>query len=579
MKLQRDAAIPMRDGTILYGDVYKPEGNGPWPALLERTPYNKETSSEISLKSPEVYTANGFAVVIQDVRGRFKSQGDFYPFRDDGWGPNRDGYDTVEWMAAQEWCTGKVGTIGGSYSGVTQYRMLPTRPPHLAAQFVRESSSDYHREWTYRGGALEVGFAMQWAWRVALSNMSHPELAAKAERLGGLEAARARLQAADKTPHEWLAHRPQHPHPLLTGLYDWANDWLQHPDEDAYWWETTIALHHHQIDTPVWHLGGWFDSFLRGTLVNYEGTVAKGMPNAQRTQKLIVGPWIHGPTNINQRKVGEIDYGQAAAVDLHDLRLPWFDHWLKGVDNGIMDEPPVRIFTMGANAWQSFDAWPPRDVRFEDWYLCGGRSGSASSLNDGLLTVERPEATDSPDSYLYDPDAPVPVLGGGWLSYAGDPMGGYDQRPIEGRVLTYTSAPLPRDLEVTGWITARLFAMSSAPDTDFVVRLTDVSPDGLSRIVADGVLRARYRDSFERPAPLTPGKLEELQVDLWASSNLFRAGNRIRVHVTSSCWPRWDANPNTGGPLFQEARAEVALNTVFHDALRPSSIRLPIRMR
>jgi len=569
----RDVQVPMRDGTILYADVYLPERDGSFPALLERTPYNKETSSEITLDSPRVYTDHGYAVVIQDVRGRFKSEGEFYPFRDDGWGPNRDGYDTVEWIAVQPWCNGKVGTIGGSYSGVTQYRMLPTRPPHLAASFVRESSSDYHREWTYRGGALEIGFAMHWALRVALTNVHRlvPE--------GQVAAVRARLQAADKEAHSWLRHRPQYPHPLLTGVYDWFNDWLSHPSEDAYWWDTTIALHHHEIDTPVWHLGGWFDGFLRGTLVNYEGITARGMPNARANQKLIVGPWIHGPANIDKRVVGEIDYGPAAAVDIHGLRLPWFDYWLKGEQNGVMDEPPVRIFTMGADEWQTLPTWPPTDVHVEDWYFSSATSGSSASLNDGSLSRELPPAADSPDSYLYDPDAPIETCGGGWLTYAGDKSGGYYQNPIEGRVLTYTSAPLSRDLEVTGWITARLFVMSSALDTDFVVRLCDVSPDGRSRIVADGILRARYRHSLEREELLTPNKVEEVEVELWATSNLFRAGHRLRVHVTSSCWPRWDANPNTGGPLFREAKAQVALNTVFHDAFRPSAIRLPVRRR
>ena len=573
MRELRDVRMPMRDGTILYADVYLPEREGRFPTLLERTPYNKETSSEITLGSPKVYTEHGYAVVIQDVRGRFKSEGEFYPFRDDGWGINRDGYDSVEWIAAQDWCAGKVGTIGGSYSGVTQYRMLPMRPPHLAAQFVRESSSDYHREWTYRGGALELGFAAHWAMRVTMSNLPH--LAKEAD----IPAIRGRLEAADKEIHQWLAQRPQYPSPLISGLSEWFNDWLAHPNEDAYWWDTTIALHHHEVDTPVWHLGGWFDSFLRGTLVNYEGMVARGMPNARRSQKLIVGPWIHGPANIAKRVVGEVDYGQAASVDIHELRLPWFDHWLKGEQNGIMDEPPVRVFTMGANEWQSLPAWPPPDVRYEDWYFQGAKSGSAASPNDGSLAVELPPVADSPDSYQYDPDDPIPAYGGGWLSYAEDRTGGYDQRPIEGRVLTYTSTPLPRDLEVTGWIKARLFAMSSAPDTDFVVRLTDVAPDGTSRIVADGVLRARYRESLERPSLLTPNKVEEMEVDLWASSNLFRAGHRLRVHVTSSCWPRWDANPNTGDPLFESARGQAALNTVFHDAFRPSRISLPVRPR
>jgi putative CocE/NonD family hydrolase len=561
-KLLRDLESPMRDGTVLKCDVYLPDGDGPWPVLLERTPYNKESSSEIALGSPDVYPRAGFAVAIQDVRGRFKSGGDFYPFRDDGWGPNRDGYDSVEWLAAQPWCDGKVGTIGGSYSGVTQYRMLPTRPPHLVAQFVRESSSDYHREWVYREGALELGFALHWALRVTLSNLDHPSMAAGRP---DLEALRARLQAADKEAATWFRQRPQHPHPLLSGLSDWYNDWLAHPDEDAYWWDTTIALHHHEIDTPVWHLGGWFDSFLRGTLVNYQGIAARN-PH----QKLIVGPWIHGPTNIDKQVVGEIDYGPAARVDVHELRLKWFEHWLRGAANGVMDdEPPVRVFTMGANKWQSLDSWPPSDARAERWYLHG----------DGALAPSLPPAVDAPKSYLFDPDDPVTAYGGGWLSYNSDRTGGYDQRPIEGRadVLLYTSDVLERDLEVTGPITATLSVMSSAPDTDFVVRLCDVHPDGLSRIVADGVLRARYRESLQRPRPLTPNQIAGLTVDLWASSNLFRAGHRLRVHVTSSCWPRWDTNLNTGGPPFAEARAQVALNTVFHDAFRPSYVTLPIR--
>jgi putative CocE/NonD family hydrolase len=560
-KLLRDLECPMRDGTVLKCDVYLPDGDGPWPVLLERTPYNKESSSEIALGSPDVYPAAGFAVAIQDVRGRFKSGGDFYPFRDDGWGPNRDGYDSVEWLATQPWCDGKVGTIGGSYSGVTQYRMLPTRPPHLVAQFVRESSSDYHREWVYREGAFELGFALHWALRVTLSNLDHPSMAAGRPDLAAL---RARLQAADKEAATWFRQRPQHPHPLLTGLSDWYNDWLAHPDEDAYWWDTTIALHHHEIDTPVWHLGGWFDSFLRGTLVNYAGIAARN-PH----QKLIVGPWIHGPTNIDKQVVGEIDYGPSARVDVHELRLKWFEHWLRGAANGVMDEPPVRVFTMGSNRWQSLDDWPPKDARAERWYLHG----------DGALAPSLPPAVDAPKSYLFDPDDPVTAYGGGWLSYNQDRTGGYDQRPIEGRadLLLYTSDALERDLEVTGPITATLSVMSSAPDTDFVVRLCDVHPDGLSRIVADGVLRARYRDSLQRPKPLMPNQVTELTVDLWASSNLFRAGHRLRVHVTSSCWPRWDTNLNTGGPAFGEAKAQVALNTVFHDAFRPSYVTLPIR--
>lgn len=569
VRLQRDVPMPMRDGTQLVADLYVPAGAGPWPTLLERTPYNKESSSEIALKAGEYYASRGYVVMIQDVRGRFKSAGDFVPFHDDGWRANRDGFDTVEWIASQPWSNGKVGTIGGSYSGVTQYQMLPTRPPHLAAQFVRESSSDYRAEWVYRGGALELAFIFPWALNVTLNNLAH--LVSGDE----LERRQAVLAHARDEIETWFSDRPLAPSRLLEGLADWYNRWLNHPSDGPLWWQWNVALKHHEVDTPVYHLGGWFDGFLRGTIENYKGMRAKARSErARNAQKLIVGPWIHGPNNIDQRIVGELDYGPEAAVELNPVRLRWFDYWLKGIDTGLLEEPPVRFFTMGANTWQTASDWPPPDAHPLTLYLTGGTSGSANSLNDGRLSFEVPDATDRPDSYLYDPDRPVPTLGGGFL---GSLNGGYDQRPVEPKVLTYTTEPLQNDLEVSGPVTATLFAMSSARDTDWVVRISDVSPGGLSRIVADGVLRARYRNSQENPELLTPNQIEEFAVDLWHTSNLFRAGHRVRVAVTSSCFPRWDANPNTGESFGRSRSGVVALNTVFHDAFRPSHVTLSVR--
>src|SRR5579859_592928 len=265
VELHEDVEIPMRDGTILRADVYLPVDQGPVPALLERTPYSKKTSSEITAGAPDYFASRGYAVVIQDVRGRYTSDGDFYPFCDDGWGLNRDGYDTVEWVAAQPWCSGKVGTIGGSYSGATQYRMAPTRPPHLAAQFVRESSSDYHEEWVYRGGALELGFSINWVLARALSSfdqMSPPDMAP-----GRQEALRRAVAEAES----WYRHLPLNPLPPVEGLSDWYHDWLDHPDDGPFWWQWNIANRHHEIDVPIYHLGGWFDCFLRGTIENYRG--------------------------------------------------------------------------------------------------------------------------------------------------------------------------------------------------------------------------------------------------------------------------------------------------------------------
>ena len=568
VSVQRDVHIPMRDGTRLAGDLYLPATAGSWPVLLERTPYNKSTSSETTLAAPEYYASRGYGVMLQDVRGRFRSEGEFYPFEDDGWRINRDGYDTVEWIAAQPWSNGKIGTIGGSYSGATQYQMLPTRPPHLTAQFVRESSSDYHAEWVYRGGALELAFALPWALGVTINNLPH---LLPTEQVENRRAVLNRVSAEMDT---WFKARPLAPCPFLAGLSDWYDEWLAEPSDGPYWWKWNVGLKYSEIDTPVYHLGGWFDGFLRGTLLNFKGIKDHARSDGtRRSQKLIVGPWIHGPQNIDQRVVGEIDYGPEAPIQINPFRLRWFDRFLKGLDNDVMEDPAVTYFTMGSNTWQHAADWPPPDAHPLVLYLNGSKSGSAASLNDGGLGPEVP-GVEPPDTYRYDPDDPVPTLGGGFL---GALNGGYDQRPVEPRLLTYTGEPLAKDLEVSGTVTATLFAMSTARDTDWVVRLSDVAPDGLSRIVCDGILRARYRDSQVAPRLLTPNQVEKFEVDCWSTSNCFKAGHRIRIAVTSSCFPRWDANPNTGEDFGKSARGVVALNSIFHDTFRPSYVTLSVR--
>ncbi len=562
--------VPMRDGTVLRANITRPDADGPFPTLIERTPYNKEAGSENSCGSPDFFARRGYAVVIQDVRGRFASEGEFYPFRDDGAGVLRDGYDTVEWAAAQPWCD-KVGTIGGSYSGATQYRMALSRPPHLVTQFVRESSADYYREWVYHGGAHELGFSLSWARIVTEQNVANlcsgDELVKQQALLGRV------LEEID----DWYERLPLYPCRFLEGMSDWHNDFLAHPEDGPYWWELAVDRYHDQVETPIYHLGGWFDIFLAGTLKNYTGIRRRGRTeSARRTQKLIIGPWVHGPTATNTSVAGDYDFGPDAARDINETRLPWFDHWLKGVDSGILDEPPVRLFVMGRNEWRDEADWPLPDTRYANYYLRdAGRDsgGSVASLNDGGLSAEPPQGSEQPDSYTYDPDHPVPSIGGNTL---GIPGGACDHRKVDERCLTYTSAPLEKELEVTGPVTAVLFAMSSALDTDWVVRLEDVHPDGYSRNLCDGILRARYRDSFQHPEPLEPGKIYRFEIDLWATSNAFLPGHRIRVAVTSSCFPRFDRNLNTGGPIHREAIGQVAINTVLHDELRPSHIVLPL---
>lgn len=564
----KNVEIPMRDGTILRANITRPVAEGQYPALVERTPYNKEGGSEVGVGSPDYFAQRGYAVIIQDVRGRFASDGDFYPFRDDGAGLNRDGYDTIEWIAAQPWCDGSVGTIGGSYSGATQYRNLLSRPPHLRASYVRESSADYLREWVYRDGAFELAFNMAWAQNVTLTNIDHLVGADDVERQ------RTHQEQVKAEIEDWYGRLPIYPCPFMTGLSDWFNDWLEQPEDGPYWSQFNIDPYHDQVVTPVYHLGGWFDIFLAGTLKNYAGIRRRGRTaEARQSQKLIVGPWIHGPGNIDAQVVGEHDFGPDARRDFNGIRLPWFDHWLKGTDTGVMDDAPVHLFVMGRNAWRTADDWPLPDTQYTNYYFHDGASGSIDSINDGTLSPAPPETSENPDSFVYDPSDPVPGIGGNTLNIPG---GVFDQRPSDVRCLTYTSEPLAEELEVTGPVRAILHGLSSAPDTDWVVRLIDVHPDGYARNVCDGILRARYRNSFAHPELLDPGKAYRYEIDLWGTSNAFQPGHRIRVTVTSSCFPRFDRNLNTGGPIHREASGQVAINTVFHDNLRPSHIVLPV---
>ncbi len=554
----RDQSIPMRDGTLLYADVHLPSGQGPFPALLERTPYSKDNSPEVQVGAPSYFAAAGYAVVIQDVRGRFQSAGQYAPFRDDGWGANRDGLDTVEWIAAQPWCNGQVGTMGGSYSGATQYLLAPTRPPHLRAMVVREASADFHAEWVYHGGAFELAFMLGWTLEWAYKDLARlTDGHSYPERQRILEQARAAIES-------WQRQLPLNPNPLLVGLADWYNDYLAHPDDGPFWWQWNIEQQHSEIETPICHLGGWFDIFLNGTLKNFAGLRANARTDAaRRAQRLIIGPWVHGPWNLPNPIQGEVDFGPAAARDYNDLRLPWFDYWLKGSENGVLAEPPVQLFVMGENRWRGADDYPLPNTRYTPWYL----------RQAGRLDPLAPSGAELADSYDYDPADPVPTRGGNTLNLPG---GAFDQRPVEARCLTYTSDSLPADLTIIGNVRCVLYASSSALDTDWVVRLTDVHPDGFSRLLCDGILRARYRESWTTPSLLVPQQVYEFVVDLWATANTFLAGHRLRVAITSSSFPRFDRNLNTGGVFGSETIGQVARNTIYHALGRASHIILPV---
>ena len=569
--VERDVMVAMRDGTRLAIDVWRPDAAGTFPALVERTPYDKTNSSEIVVGAHTFFAERGYVFLVEDVRGRYASEGDFYPFRDSGWQDRRDGFDTLAWIAAQPWSNGKVGVIGGSHTGQTAYMLAPTQPPALAAMFVRESAADLHKHWVWRGGAFEHGFVTAWVARTFAKNVIERAYAGdrRSHALAGIQRF---LDSQDN----YFWYLPVNRFPAFRDLPELSfyDDWLANAADGPYWWRQNVALNHHLFTVPVAHLGGWYDIFLQGTLENYLGLTARAQSAlARANQKLVIGPWVHGPTNVGVTEVGAQTFPGADEVQYNDVRLHWFDHWLRGIDTGAAAEPPVLIYVMGENRWREEEAWPLARARSTKLYLHDGPSGTLASLNDGGLSATPPGAFERPDSFRYDPDRPVPTLGGNTLFIASGPQ---DHRAADELSLTYTSDVLAEDLEVTGPVTAVLYAMSSAVDTDWTVRLSEVYPDGRSINIVDGIQRARYRDDPAAATLIEPGRLYRYDIDLWATSNLFRAGNRLRVSVHSSNFPRWSRNLNVADSPEAATKPEVAYNTVLHDAAWPSHIVLPV---
>ena len=562
IQVERNVPVPMRDRTILRADVYRPKAEGRYPVLVERVAYELVARCT---GNAEYYVPHGYVVVGQNVRGAFASEGVFNPLRDDGWGANRDGYDTIEWAGTQPWSNGKVGTLDGSYSGFTQYMVVPTRPPHLTSLFVREGGGDLYRDWVFRGGANQLSFHRRWSMSTPLSHLKH-ETAPP-----GTEATRDRLERATEELESWYRHLPLKRFPPLEGIADWYFEDLEHPEDGPYWWAASLTTKFGEVETPMLHFGAWFDVFLDGTLRCFRGIQAKGRTEAcRRAQRLIVGPWVHGPGNAANRETGELDFGPEAAFDMHAYRLRWYDYWLRGIENGVMDEPPVQAFLMGENRWVHLETWPPKAASYRPIYFREGTGRSEASLNNGGLAFEAPGEAERPDSFAYDPEDPTPSV----IIYP--ELGPKDHRAVEGRLLTYTSEALTEDLTVMGPVKAVLYGLSSAPDTDWVVRLCDVWPDGRSMSVCDGILRARYRNSPERSELMAPGRIYRFDVDMWNTAQTFKAGHRLRIEVTSSDFPRYDRNLNTGGTFGEEVQGQVAVNTVFHDAMRPSHVVLPV---
>ncbi len=571
IKVEKNVPAKMRDGTTLYADVYRPDAPGRFPVILLRLPYGKHMAADFG--DHEFFPARGYVVVIQDGRGRFDSEGTYYPLIDEP----QDGYDTVEWAAALPYANGLVGTQGQSYLGATQYLLAPTRPPHLRCAFPVSAAADFHQSWVYHtGGAFSFGWQIPYA--IFLARNTIDRLGIKDELWPKIrpDLLRGINFGNPLTPEAYKRLPLMYWADLLKDVAPYMREYLTHPEDGPYWWAVSVERQHRNINVPMYHVSSWYDIFLRDALVHFNGLRSRAMtPEARGGQRLLLGPWAHlfPYTTPTTGGTGDIDFGPNAFMDLHDTQLRWFDYWLKGIDNGMMEEPPVRLFVMGTNQWRDEYEWPLARTRYTPCYFHS--RGKANSLHgDGTLSFEPP--TEEPvDQYRYDPADPVPTSGGNTLII---PVGVKDQREVEARhdVLVYTGAPLEKPLEVTGPLKIVLYASSSAPDTDFTAKLVDVRPDGYAQNIADGIVRARYRESAMTPKLLTKGEVVELTIDLWATSHVFLPGHRLRVEVSSSNFPRFDRNLNTGGDQATETRWVVADQTVLHAGQFRSHILLPV---
>jgi putative CocE/NonD family hydrolase len=550
VRMLLDVKTPMRDGVNLSSDIYLPEARGPFPTVLIRTPY--DNNGDLLIQKARRLATNGYACVLQDCRGRFDSDGTYYPFHPEG----PDGFDTQEWIGKQEWCSGKIGMAGGSYLGITQWTSAPHRSQHLTCMVPRVTASDYWESPNYTQGAFQLGVLLTWGMRTNGRTAQSIEYHNWNELFRTLPLIEADRAAGRSLPF-W-------------------KDWIQHTSYDDYWQAVSNEDKWGEIAAPAFNMGGWYDLYSKATFVNFNGLRQHGRTPEARQSKLIIGPWPHQLSGST--RCGAVDFGAGSMVDLEGMELRWFDHWLKGIDNGITSEPPLRLFVMGVNQWRDEHEWPLARTQWQDWHLhSGGRANTL--LGDGALDTQAPGAGEASDQFLYDPDYPVPSNGGcNCCSPHIVPWGAYDQREVEMRsdVLCYTSAPMAADLEVTGPVTLTLYAATDGPDTDWTAKLVDLAPNGFAMNLCDGIVRARYRAGRAAPSLLDPGKVYEYEIDLWVTSNVFRAGHRIRLEVSSSNFPRFDRNLNTGHEHGMDAERRQAAQTVRHDRAYPSRLRLPV---
>lgn len=593
----RDVMVPMRDGVRLATDVYLPARDGTpapgrHPAILDRTPYDKVPRAPLG-NDPEYFARRGYAFVFQDSRGHGASEGEFSIYVDEG----RDGYDTVEWIAEQEWSNGDVATSGYSYDAATQNALAREAPPQLRAMFPAFGTSNYRNDCAGHGGAFRLAHNLNYTLKHALDDRrarANPDVAASIAR------------ATDQL-WEWLAV-PMSRHPRLfrevPHAERWYREWLDHPDLDEYWKQNGYYFEGHYDDypdVPVFFVGGYYDFLTLGSVRNYVGLSAR----KDSPQFLLLGPWCHGPLNMRKTWQGAVEFGADSYVDWTPVRLAYFDHFLKGIDVPELGRESVSVFVGGGGSgrrdadgridhggyWIGASTWPLPDARLEEYYLHGA----------GRLSTDEPRNVDSSTTFAYDPSDPCPQVGGDYtysftkkdLPRMGpqdqvahpDFPGCRDTLPLASRpdVLVFETDPLDNDVEVAGPLQVELFVRTDAPDTDFTAKLIDQYPPsadypyGFALLLQDSILRLRYRNGVDRAEFVEPGSVVPITIDLWMTANRFVRGHRIRLDISSSNYPTYDPNPNTGEPLGYHTHTRIALNTVFHEAGRASRLILPVR--
>ncbi len=563
MVFERNVAMKTRDGVTLKADIYRPAGEGTFPVLLQRTPYNKDNAADFARHA----VARGFMVVVQDVRGRYTSEGEWYTFKHE----IDDGYDTVEWAAALPHSNGKVGMFGGSYVGATQTLAAIGHPPHLAGICPVVTASNYHENWTYQGGAFEQWFNESWGSGLAQDTFDHLIHNDTNALVGDSVLPLKNYPMFNIQP---IANGTQLTHELAPYFLDW----LAHPTYDSYWKQWSIDENYGNIQVPALTIAAWYDIFQGGSLRNYMGLRDHAANETARTaQRLLVTIGGHAGGG---RKIGDVDFGAAAAdYDENALTLDWYDYLFLDKQNQFADAShPVRIFVMGKNEWRNEAAWPLARAKETSFFLTSGGIANTAS-GDGALVAAKP-AKDPADTFLYDPANPVPTVGGPLCCDSNHlAPGPRNQKEVEARpdVLVYSTPPLQEDLEVTGPVTLDLFAKSSVVDTDFTAKLVDVGPDGFAQNLTEGILRASFREStLGEPKLIVPGQVYEYEIDLWSTSNVFLKGHRIRLEVSSSNFPRFDRNLSTGKRAAESSEFLKATNTILHDREHPSSLILPV---